>query len=139
METIFLEEWLHNIIRQKVADDAEYRQFAGRESIDRVTRADINRYHLFKLRKILAYAGEKSTFYRDLFHQSGLTVDDIRSLDDLANIPFTNPADIAEHPYHFACVSLGEIERATTFTSSGTTGPQKRVFCTEGARWAAYR
>ena len=131
METIFLEQWLHNIIRQKVKEAPEYRQFVGKESIDRVTRADIDRYHLFKLRKILTYAYEKSTFYRELFNNRGIKVDDISSLDNIANIPLTNPADIAQHPYQFACVSLGEIERATTFTSSGTTGPQKRVFCTE--------
>jgi len=131
VETIFLEQWLHNIIRQKVKEAPEYRQFVGKESIDRVTRADIDRYHLFKLRKILTYAYEKSTFYRELFNNRGIKVDDISSLDDIANIPLTNPADIAQHPYQFACVSLGEIERATTFTSSGTTGPQKRVFCTE--------
>ena len=132
METIFLEQWLHNIIRQKVKEAPEYRQFVGKESIDQVTRADIDRYHLFKLRKILAYAYEKSTFYRELFNNRGIKVDDISSLDDIANIPLTSPADIAQYPYQFACVSLGEIERATTFTSSGTTGPQKRVFCTEG-------
>lgn len=131
METIFLERWLHNIIRQKVKEAPEYRQFVGKESIDRVTRADIDRYQLFKLRKILTYAYEKSTFYRELFNNRGIKVDDISSLDDIANIPLTSPADIAQHPYQFACVSLGEIERATTFTSSGTTGPQKRVFCTE--------
>lgn len=131
METIFLEQWLHNIIKQKVKEAPEYRQFVGKESIDRVTRADIDRYQLFKLRKMLSYAYEKSTFYRELFNNRGIEVDDISSLDNIANIPFTNPADIAQHPYQFACVSLGEIERATTFTSSGTTGPQKRVFCTE--------
>jgi phenylacetate-CoA ligase len=132
LETIFLEQWLHNIIRQKVKEDPEYRQFIGRESIDRVTRADIDRYHLFKLRKMLSYVYEKSTFYRRLLDESGIKADEVRSLDDLASIPFTEPIDIAQHPYHFACVSLGEIERATTFTSSGTTGPQKKIFCTEG-------
>jgi len=132
LETIFLEQWLHNIIRQKVKEDPEYRQFVGRESIDRLTRADIDRYHLFKLRKILAYAYHKSTFYRQLFDSNGIKVDDIKSLTDLANIPLTNPIDIAQHPYRFACVSLGDIARITTFTSSGTTGPQKRVFFTEG-------
>ncbi len=131
METIFLEQWLHNIIKQKVKEAPEYRQFVGKESIDRVTRADIDCYQLFKLRKILTYAYEKSTFYRELFNNRGIKVDDISSLDDIANIPLTNPADIAQHPYQFACVSLGDIERATTFTSSGTTGPKKRVFCTE--------
>ena len=132
METIYLEQWLHNIIRQKMREDPEYRQFAGGKSVKQVTRADIDRYQLFKLRKTLSYAYEKSTFYRQLFNKSGIKADDIRSLDDIAKIPFTNPADIAQHPYHFACVSLGDIARITTFTSSGTTGPQKRVFFTDG-------
>lgn len=131
METIFLEQWLHNIIRQKVKTDSTYRQFVGKESIGQVTRADIDLYHLFKLKKILSYAYQKSTSYRELFNRSGIKIDDIRSLGDLANIPFTNPIDIAQQPYQFACVSLGDIARATTFTSSGTTGPQKRVFFTE--------
>ncbi|TET16704.1 MAG: phenylacetate--CoA ligase family protein [Dehalococcoidia bacterium] len=132
METIFLEQWLHNIIRQKVKEDPEYRQFVGKESIDQLTRADIDLYHLFKLRKIVSYAYQKSTFYRELFNRSGIKIDDIRSLDDIANIPLTNPIDIAQHPYQFACVSLGDIARITTFISSGTTGPRKRVFCTGG-------
>ena len=131
METTFLEQWLHNVIRQKVKEDPEYRQFVGKASIDQVTRADIDLHHLFKLRKILSYAYQKSTFYRELFNRSGIRIDDIKSLDDIANIPFTNPIDIAQHPYQFACVSLGDIARVTTFTSSGTIGPQKRVFCTE--------
>jgi phenylacetate-CoA ligase len=132
MEPIFLEQWLHNIIRQKVREDSEYQQFVGGKSVKQVTRADIDRYQLFKLRKMLSYAYEKSTFYRQLFNKSGIKADDIRSLGDIAKIPFTNPADIAQHPYHFACVSLGDIARVTTFTSSGTTGPQKRVFFTDG-------
>ncbi|MFC1907084.1 DVU_1553 family AMP-dependent CoA ligase [Chloroflexota bacterium] len=131
METIFLEQWVHNIIRQKVKEDPEFRQFAGKESIDTVTRDDIDRYHLFKLRKMLSYVFEKSSFYRKMSEESGLTAEDIRSLDDLARIPFTSPEDIAQHPYHFACVPLGDITRITTFTSSGTTGPQKRIFFTE--------
>ncbi len=133
MGTISLEQWLHNIIRQKVKEDPAYRQFVGQESIiDDVTRADIDRYHLFQLRKTLAYAYEKSAFYRSLFDQSGLKVDEIRSLADISRIPFTSPADVARHHYQIACVPLGDITRITTFTSSGTTGPQKRVFFTEG-------
>lgn len=132
METSYLEHWLHKLIKQKFSEDPEYRQFAGKHAIRQITRADIDRYQLFKLRKILSYAYEKSTFYRKLFDRSGLRADDISSLDDLTRVPFTNPADIAQHPYHFACVSLGDIAHITTFTSSGTIGPQKRVFFTDG-------
>jgi len=132
METIFLEQWLHKIIRKKLSGDPEYQQFVGRENIDTVTRDDIDRYQLFKLRKTLSYAYQKSTFYRRLFDKNGVRIDDINSLGDIARIPLTDPADIARQPYHFACVSLGDISRATTFTSSGTIGPQKSVFFTDG-------
>ncbi len=50
------------------------------------------------------------------------------SLRDLARLPLTEPRDLASAPYAFACVSQAAIARAITFTSSGTTGPQKRVF-----------
>jgi phenylacetate-CoA ligase len=38
---------------------------------------------------------------------------------------------LAEKPLRFLCVPLGEVTRVITFTSSGTTGPQKRIFFSE--------
>ncbi len=131
METVFLESWLHSIIRQKITADTEYRQFIGKESLERVTRADVENYQLFQLRKTLSYVYEKSSFYKELFLSNGIRPEDVRSLADLARIPFTNPSDLAENPYRFVCVSLGDVARVTTFTTSGTTAPEKRVFCTE--------
>jgi phenylacetate-CoA ligase len=40
----------------------------------------------------------------------------------------TNAGDIAADPFAFLCISQGMVERAVTFVSSGTIGPQKRVF-----------
>ncbi len=131
METIFLEQWLHNRIRQQVKEDPEYRQFLGKTSLEQVTRADVDNFHLFNLRKTLSYVYQNSSFYEELFRNSGITPEDITSLADLAKIPFTRPSDLAGNPYRFVCVSLADIARVTTFTTSGTTGPQKRVFCTE--------
>jgi phenylacetate-CoA ligase len=132
METIFLEQWLHDTIRQRIKKDPEYRQFIGKDRLEQVTRADINNYHLYKLRKVLSYVYKNSSFYKELLNNNGIKPDDIQSLADLAKIPFTNPSDLAQNPYRFVCVSLGDIARVVTFTTSGTTGPQKRVFCTEG-------
>ncbi len=131
METIFLESWLHNIIRQKAKADPEYRQFIGKESLERVTRANVENYQLFQLKKMLSYVYQRSSFYKELFNNRGIKPEDVRSLADLASIPFTNPSDLAKNPYHFVCVSLGDVARVTTFTTSGTTAPEKRVFCTE--------
>jgi phenylacetate-CoA ligase len=131
MEPIVLEPWLHDIIRKKLREDAEFRRWMGRDSITQITRDVIDRYHLFLFKKALAYAAKNGVFYRDLLKKTGIKIDDIRSLKDIAKIPFTSPEDIARHPYHFACISLGEIERVTTFTSSGTVGPQKKVFVSD--------
>jgi phenylacetate-coenzyme A ligase PaaK-like adenylate-forming protein len=131
VETIYLEQWLHNLIRKKLKEDMVFRAFMGKDHLERVTRADIDRYQLFKLRQTIAYVSEKSAFYRELLGRTGIKADDINSLSDLSRLPFTEPIDIAKQPYKFVCVPLGEIERATTFTSSGTTGPQKRIFFTE--------
>jgi phenylacetate-CoA ligase len=132
METIFLEQWLHTTIRQRVKKDPEYRQFIGKDSLEQLTRADVDNYHLFKLRETLSYVYKNSSFYKELFNNNGIKPEDIHSLADLAKIPFTNPSDLAQNPNRFVCVSLGDITRVVTFTTSGTTGPQKRVFCTEG-------
>jgi phenylacetate-CoA ligase len=131
METIYLESWLHNLIREKLQRDTEFQKWMGRKELTRITRADIDQYHVFKFRKTLGYASEKSVFYRDLVKKNGIKVDDIRSLEDISKFPFTEPQDIAQYPYHFACVSLGDITHVTTFTSSGTIGPQKKTFFTD--------
>jgi len=131
METIYLESWLHNIIREKLQKDTEFRKWMGRKELPQITRADIDQYHVFKFRKTLAYASKKSVFYRDLLKKTGIRVDDIRSLEDISKFPFTEPQDIAQNPYHFTCVSLGDITHVTTFTSSGTIGPQKKTFFTD--------
>lgn len=132
MEKIFLEEWLHDIIERRVREVPEYHQFIGKEILEGITRSDVEDYQLFKLRKILSYAYQKSSFYKDLFNKNRVKPDDVRSLDDLAKIPFTEQKDLSETPYRFLCVSLGKIARVTSFITCGTTGPKKKVFWTEG-------
>jgi phenylacetate-CoA ligase len=131
METIFLEDWLHSKIRDEATANQEFRQFLGGRTLKILTRADVENYQLFKLRKMLSYVHERSSFYRELFDRNGIKPGQIQSLEDLSNVPFTDPADLAKNPNRFLCVSHGDVTRVTTFTTSGTTGPQKRVFCTK--------
>ena len=131
MEPIFLEQWLHGIIRKKVKENTEHQQFINKNNLDQIERVDIDNYQLFKLRKTLSYVYENSMFYRDSLAKSGVNISNIKSLDDMAKLPFTSPSDIAQHPYEFLCVPLGDVARITTFTSSGTIGPQKRIFFTD--------
>ncbi|MEW6667058.1 MAG: DVU_1553 family AMP-dependent CoA ligase [Thermodesulfobacteriota bacterium] len=132
MKRIFLEQWLHDRIGRKRETDPDFRAFSGKiGTIPEISGSDVEAYQLFQLKKILGYAYSRSSFYRQLFDEKGVKPDDVQSLRDLARLPFTTPRDMAEHSNRFVCVSHSEISRVTTFTTSGTTGPEKRVFCTK--------
>ena len=131
MKSIALEQYLHDKIREKVANDAEYEEFIGKSDIEPIIRQNVESYQFLQLREALAYAYNKSSFYHAQCDKKGIKPEDFRSLADLAKFPFTEPKDIAQDPYAFACVSQAAIARAVTFTSAGTTGPQKRIFFAE--------
>jgi phenylacetate-CoA ligase len=131
MNPIHIEKWLHERIRQQTISDPEFDHFLNCHNLNDLGRQDIDRYHLYKLRKIVAYVQEKSFYYRKRFGEHGVRAEQIDSLADFSRLPLTAPSDFAENPYHFVCVSLGDVERVTTFTSSGTTGPEKRIFFTK--------
>jgi phenylacetate-coenzyme A ligase PaaK-like adenylate-forming protein len=131
MEPLFLEQWLHEKVRRKLESDPDYGEVAVDARLaHEISRGGVDNYRLSKLKKSLAYVHKNSSFYRELFDEKGIKPDDVQSLGDLAGIPFTRPEDLAEHSNRFVCVSHGKISRVTTFTTSGTTGPEKSVFCT---------
>lgn len=62
-----------------------------------------------------------SAFYRKRFQESGISIEDIRTLDDLHKIPFTTKADLRDtYPFGTASVPLEKCVRL--HSSSGTTG-----------------
>ena len=94
----------------------------------RLTRACLRDYQLARLRATIDHARNQSPFYGRRL--AGVSGDDIRSLDDMAGLPFTTPADILRNDLSFLCVSQGEIERVVTLRSSGTTDEAKRLHFT---------
>lgn len=131
MGPLFLEQWLHDKIWIRQQSDPDYPQPSGNARPGRqMSRQDVEDYQLFKLKRILRYAYDHSSFYKELFDRHGVGPDDVQSLEDLCRVPFTDPRDLAEHSTRFLCVSHQQVSRVTTFTTSGTTGPEKRVFCT---------
>lgn len=50
----------------------------------------------------------------------------------LPQLPFTLPGDLARAPEAFLAVGHSEVSGIISLPTSGTTGPGKRVFCTEG-------
>jgi phenylacetate-CoA ligase len=115
---LYLENWIHQIVGQVL----------NRGSVD---RAAIDEYQSLRLRQTLQYACERSPFYRQHFRDAGVSPNDIHSAKDLSRLPFTEPHNLSDSPYLFLCVSQSEIARPHTFVTSGTTGPQKKVFWTQ--------
>lgn len=87
--------------------------------------AVLERYQLRRLRATVDYVREKSPFYRRLL--AGVRGNDLRSVADVARLPFTTAADLQQHELELLCVSRAEIERVVTLQSSGTTAAKKRL------------
>ena len=131
MECAQLETYLAGKIEEALdSDSAQAHLLASR--VRRLNREDIERYQLLRLKSALTYAYTRSSFYRAAFDSQRIRPEDLKSPTDLTWFPFTEPSEMARDPYAFACVSEALIARAITFISSGTTGPKKRVFFTEG-------
>jgi len=128
---LYLETWIHNIIRNALAADTEHR-FASKSSLDQIARSDVEMYQLLQLQRTLHYAFERSSFYRERLRAAGMEPHNVTSLSHLTELPFTEPQDLADSPYRFLCLSQAEIARPYTFVTSGTTGPQKKIFWTQG-------
>lgn len=84
---------------------------------------------LLRLQQTLRYVSDNSPFYQQQFRQSGLQPEDIRTLDHLRRLPFTEPADVQEWQ-QFLCVPREKC--AALFTSAGTTGEPKQIYFTYG-------
>jgi phenylacetate-CoA ligase len=128
---MYLETWLHKTIGSRVAGNEDFQRFANLRS-DRINREIVEKYQLWKLRETLQCAYDRSSFYRQSFESAGIRPADVVDWKDLSSIPFTEPRHLSESPYRFLCLSQSEIARSHTFVTSGTTGPQKKIFWTEG-------
>lgn len=84
-------------------------------------REEIEQLQLERLQATLNRVYRSVTCYRKKFDQAGIVPEDIRSLDDLAKLPFTTKEDLRlNYPYGMFAVPLREVVRI--HSSSGTTG-----------------
>ena len=82
---------------------------------------------LASLRAQLRLLGERSRFRRDIYARA-----ELRSLDDLAELPFTTAVDIIQSSKDMLCVSPRDVARVVSLSSSGTSGTSKRLYFTRG-------
>jgi phenylacetate-CoA ligase len=107
------------------------------EPIERASRDELRALQLSRLQATLAHAYANSPVYRAKFDAAGIKPQDIRSLEDLKNVPFTTKADLrASYPFGMFAVPRENVVRI--HASSGTTGKPTVVGYTAGDidRWA---
>lgn len=125
---VSLQAGLYDLCRLRIEKDEEFKAQSARGNFDAVDDALFDEYKLWQLKKTVRRVRTKSPFYRRLFEKAGVTEGDLHSLEDIAKLPFTFPADLAGTSYSLLCTSQGEVEKPVTFYSSGSTGTKKRIF-----------
>ena len=75
----------------------------------------------FSRLKQTIHLAKNVSYYAKIFHERGITVDNIQSLNDLYQLPFTTKDDLRNnYPFGLAAIPLKECVRL--HSSSGTTG-----------------
>lgn len=84
-------------------------------------REALEAIQLKRLRQTLERVYATVPFYRESFQQAGISPSDIKSLQDLSKVPFTNKQDLRDnYPYNMFAVPMDNVVRI--HASSGTTG-----------------
>lgn len=82
---------------------------------------DKRRLQSERLRKLVERVYHSTPFYRQKMQEMDIRPEDIRSIDDIARLPFTTKQDLRDnYPYGLFAVPLTDIVRL--HASSGTTG-----------------
>ena len=95
----------------------------AQEGLESLTRRDIEGMQLAKLNALLTREKARAGFYKDLPER-------LNSLSELAELPFTTEADLADNSSGIFLGSQTSVERVISGSTSGTTGIAKRVFYT---------
>jgi phenylacetate-CoA ligase len=86
-------------------------------------REEVGQLQLERLQATLNRVYRSVAYYRQLFDSIGFSPEDLTSLDDLRQLPFTTKDHVREHyPYGMFAVPLREVVRL--HTSSATSGRQ---------------
>jgi len=91
------------------------------EEFETLPREALESLQLKRLQQTVARVAETVPLYRDSFKRSGISADQLTTLEHLRDLPFTVKQDMRDnYPYGLFAVPLEEIVRI--HASSGTTG-----------------
>ncbi len=82
------------------------------------------------LKWTVSHAYQGSEFYKNSFDKLGIKPEDIKTIDDLKNLPFTTSNDLKEN-YPFPLLSVPFEKIVRIHASSGTTGRKKILVYTK--------
>jgi phenylacetate-CoA ligase len=85
---------------------------------------ELEAHQLKGLQWTTSHAYNGSGFYKKLMDDSGVSPEDIHTLDDIQKLPFTSAEDL-RNGYPFPLLSVPESEVVRIHASSGTTGKRK--------------
>jgi len=98
---------------------------------ERMSRDELEALQLSRLQQTVRHAYENVPLYTTKFDEAGVHPDDIRSLDDVAKLPFTTKEDLRQtYPFGMFAVPMQRVARI--HASSGTTGRPTVVGYTKG-------
>lgn len=101
-----------------------------------MSRDALRELQLRRLQSTVSWVYERVPHYKEAFDSSGLKPKDIKTLDDVAKLPFTDKTVLRDtYPFGLFAVPLDEVVRV--HSSSGTTGKPIVVGYTKGdiATW----
>ena len=107
------------------------------DPVETISRDEMAALQMERLRDCVARVAANVPLYREKLRAMGIAPEDVRSLDDLARLPFTVKQDLRDnYPYGMFAVPMEEIVRL--HASSGTTGKMTVVGYTANdiAMWA---
>ncbi len=86
-----------------------------------LSRKEIEEIQLKRLQETVARVYDKVPSYKEKMIEAGVKPEDIKSLDDLKRLPFTNKKDLRDN-YPFGLFTVPKKELVRIHASSGTTG-----------------
>ena len=104
--------------------------FHPMSAMDFLPREELRRIQSQRLKELVKLAYENVPLHRSRMNDMGVTPSDIKGIDDISKLPFTQKSDLRDtYPYGLFAVDMGEVIRL--HASSGTTGKPIVVGYTE--------
>jgi phenylacetate-CoA ligase len=92
-----------------------------RDEVETIAPPDMEKLQVERLRAGVDRVSKTIPFYKSKLHETGVSADQIRSLEDLDRLPLTTKQDLRDH-YPFGLVAVPMKQVVRVHASSGTTG-----------------